>query len=85
MTMSTRTYKYTMMAGLFAAAACMTGISWAGSLELMEHRVEWSGSMPVQTHTGTIDPKGVDAAVDGDGNLKHLRVELDMTTIKNLS
>lgn len=58
-------------------------VSFAGELELSEHRVQWTGQMPAQTHYGTIDPAEITAEVSEDGVLTALTVVLDMATLTN--
>jgi polyisoprenoid-binding protein YceI len=65
------------------AGVLITASSWADNVILKEHRVEWSGAMPVQTHTGSLQAISVDATVGSDGSFSGLRVELDMTSIRD--
>lgn len=72
----------TAVASLFTGIM-LGGAALAGPLTVKEHRIEWSGAMPVQAHNGTLTPKAVDLAVDAEGKIERLRVELDMTSIAN--
>ncbi len=55
----------------------------AKELALVEHRIGWTGAMPVQTHTGTINAGKVNASLDEIGQLERFRIDVDMTTIRN--
>ncbi|HMP00667.1 MAG TPA: YceI family protein [Kiritimatiellia bacterium] len=65
------------------AGVILGGAALAGPLTLKEHRIAWSGAMPVQAHNGTLTPKAVDLAAGADGVIERLRVVLDMTSIAN--
>ncbi len=53
----------------------------AGDLQLKEHTIQWTGSMPAKTHTGLLTPTEADLTIDDEGNMQSLHVVLDMNSI----
>jgi hypothetical protein len=71
-----------IVASLFTGIM-LGGAALAGPLTVKEHRIEWSGAMPIQAHNGRLAPKAVELATGAEGAIERLRVVLDMTSIAN--
>lgn len=72
--------KQATLALLTSLLLVSTGLTSPAS-ELLDGRVGWEGSMPVQTHDGHIKIKSFDATLDDQNIIADLVVTLDMTTI----
>ncbi|MGJ3243968.1 MAG: YceI family protein [Opitutales bacterium] len=53
----------------------------AAEYELVDHAINWSGSMPVKTHEGRLALKSIDVAITDEGKVTALKAVVDMTKI----
>ncbi|MGZ0709436.1 YceI family protein [Coraliomargarita sp. W4R53] len=57
------------------------GVASAAEYQLKSHKLEWSGSMPSQTHTGLLTPKSLEVSISDAGDVESLTAVIDMTSI----
>lgn len=53
----------------------------AADYGLIKHHIQWTGSMPTQTHHGLLSPSDFAIEINDDGTVESLSVTLDMNSI----
>lgn len=66
---------------LIALSLIPLGALQADDLPLLQHKIEWSGSMPASTHTGLLTPQSFQLAISDQGTIEKLEIVLDMKSI----
>lgn len=66
---------------ILAGSLFFATVSVAADYSLTKHQIQWTGSMPTQTHRGLLAPSDFALSINDAGVVKSLAVTLDMTTI----
>ena len=66
---------------ILLAFISLVQIVLAKDYELTEHKIQWTGSMPSQTHHGLLTPSTFEIDVNDDGVVEKLHVILDMNSL----
>lgn len=62
-------------------AFSLTASIHAAEYELKEHTIQWTGSMPAQTHYGLLTPQQATVSISEQGVIEKLHIILDMDSI----
>lgn len=70
-----------LFSALLASSVFFTINATAADYSLTSHQIQWTGSMPTQTHHGLLSPTDFALTIDDSGIVQSLAVTLDMTSI----
>jgi len=70
-----------LLSAVLVGSVLFTAVATAADYSLFTHHIQWTGSMPTQTHHGLLSPTDFALSIDDSGVVQSLAVTLDMNTI----